>query len=30
MIEPVRDGWAIALGLVVLAGAVLFWWKTWR
>ncbi|HJR01448.1 MAG TPA: LPXTG cell wall anchor domain-containing protein [Methylomirabilota bacterium] len=30
MIEPVRDHWIIALGIVVLLGALLVWWKTRR
>ena len=27
MIEPIRDHWAIALGIVVLALAVITWWQ---
>jgi hypothetical protein len=30
VIEPIRDSWAIALGLVVLVGALLVWWSTRR
>lgn len=30
MIEPVRDHWIIALGIVVLLGALLVWWKARR
>lgn len=30
MIEPVRDHWVIALGIVVLLGALLVWWRTRR
>ena len=30
MIEPVRDHWIIALGVVVLLGALLVWWRTRR
>jgi LPXTG-motif cell wall-anchored protein len=30
VIEPVRDHWIIALGIVVLLGALLVWWKTRR
>jgi hypothetical protein len=26
MIEPIRDHWAIALGLVILVAAVVVWW----
>jgi LPXTG-motif cell wall-anchored protein len=28
MIEPIRDNWVIALGVVVLIGALLVWWRT--
>ena len=28
MIEPIRDNWVIALGVVVLLGALLVWWWT--
>jgi LPXTG-motif cell wall-anchored protein len=27
MIEPIRDNWVIALGVVVLLGALLVWWR---
>jgi LPXTG-motif cell wall-anchored protein len=30
MIEPIRDNWIIALGIVVLLGALLVWWRTRR
>lgn len=30
MIEPVRDHWIIVLGVVVLVGALLVWWRTRR
>jgi LPXTG-motif cell wall-anchored protein len=30
MIEPIRDNWIIALGVVVLIGALLVWWRTRR
>jgi LPXTG-motif cell wall-anchored protein len=30
VIEPVRDHWIIALGIVVLLGALLVWWRTRR
>jgi LPXTG-motif cell wall-anchored protein len=30
MIEPVRDHWIILVGIVVLLGALLVWWKTRR
>jgi LPXTG-motif cell wall-anchored protein len=30
MIEPIRDNWVIALGVVVLLGALLVWWRTRR
>jgi LPXTG-motif cell wall-anchored protein len=30
MIEPVRDHWVIVLGIVVLLGALLVWWRTRR
>jgi LPXTG-motif cell wall-anchored protein len=30
MIEPVRDHWIIVVGIVVLLGALLVWWKTRR
>jgi LPXTG-motif cell wall-anchored protein len=30
VIEPVRDHWIIALGIVVLLGALLVWWKARR
>lgn len=30
MIEPIRDNWIIVLGIVVLLGALLVWWKTRR
>jgi LPXTG-motif cell wall-anchored protein len=30
MIEPIRDNWVIALGIVVLLGALLVWWRSRR
>jgi len=30
MIEPIRDNWVIALGVLVLLGALLVWWRTRR
>lgn len=30
MIEPVRDHWLIALGIVVLLGALIVWWRVRR
>ena len=30
MIEPVRDHWIIVLGVTVLLGALLVWWRTRR
>jgi hypothetical protein len=27
MIEPIRDHWLIALGVVILIGALIVWWK---
>jgi LPXTG-motif cell wall-anchored protein len=30
MIEPVRDHWIIVLGVVVLVGALLVWWRARR
>jgi LPXTG-motif cell wall-anchored protein len=30
VIEPVRDNWVIALGIVVLLGALLVWWRSRR
>jgi LPXTG-motif cell wall-anchored protein len=30
MIEPIRDHWVIALGLVVLVGALVVWWRNRR
>jgi LPXTG-motif cell wall-anchored protein len=30
MIEPVRDNWIIVLGVVILLGALLVWWRTRR
>jgi LPXTG-motif cell wall-anchored protein len=30
MIEPIRDNWVIALGIVILIGALLVWWKSRR
>jgi hypothetical protein len=30
MIEPIRDHWIIVLGLVVLVGGLVVWWKSGR
>lgn len=30
MIEPIRDHWVIALGVVVLVGALIVWWRNRR
>lgn len=30
MIEPIRDHWIIVLGLVVLLGALVGWWRNRR
>lgn len=30
MIEPVRDNWIIALGVLVLLSALIVWWRTRR
>ena len=30
MIEPIRDHWIIVLGLVVLLGALVVWWRSRR
>ncbi|HTI55160.1 MAG TPA: LPXTG cell wall anchor domain-containing protein [Verrucomicrobiae bacterium] len=30
MIEPIRDHWIIVLGVVVLVGALVVWWKNRR
>lgn len=30
MIEPIRDHWVIALGVVVLVGALVVWWRSRR
>jgi LPXTG-motif cell wall-anchored protein len=30
VIEPVRDNWVVALGIVVLLGALLVWWRSRR
>jgi LPXTG-motif cell wall-anchored protein len=30
VIEPVRDNWIIALGVLVLLGALLVWWRSRR
>lgn len=28
MIEPIRDHWVIALAIVILAAAVVIWWRS--
>ncbi|HEX5528861.1 MAG TPA: LPXTG cell wall anchor domain-containing protein [Methylomirabilota bacterium] len=30
MIEPIRDHWVIVLGLIVLVGALVVWWRSRR
>ena len=30
MIEPIRDHWAIALGVAILVAAVIAWWQRRR
>jgi LPXTG-motif cell wall-anchored protein len=30
MIEPIRDHWVIVLGVVVLVGALVVWWRNRR
>jgi len=30
MIEPIRDHWVIVLGLIVLVGALVVWWRNRR
>lgn len=30
MIEPIRDHWVIALGIVILLAAVVVWWRAGR
>jgi hypothetical protein len=30
MIEPVRDHWVIVLGVLVLVGALVAWWRNRR
>jgi LPXTG-motif cell wall-anchored protein len=30
VIEPIRDNWVIALGVGILLGALLVWWRTRR
>jgi len=30
MIEPIRDHWVIVLGVIVLVGALVVWWKNRR
>jgi hypothetical protein len=30
MIEPIRDQWAIVLGLVIVVAALICWWRTRR
>lgn len=28
MIEPIRDNWVVVLGLIILVGAVIVWWRS--
>ena len=30
MIEPIRDHWVIVLGVLVLVGALVVWWRNRR
>jgi hypothetical protein len=30
MIEPIRDHWVIALGIVILVAALVVWWQARR
>jgi len=30
MIEPIRDQWVIAVGIVILVAAVVVWWRVGR
>ena len=30
MIEPIRDHWVIALGIVILVAALVVWWRARR
>ena len=30
MIEPIRDHWVIVLGVIVLVGALVVWWRSRR
>jgi LPXTG-motif cell wall-anchored protein len=30
MIDPIRDHWVIVLGVVVLVGALIVWWRNRR
>jgi hypothetical protein len=30
MIEPIRDHWVIVLGVIVLVGALVVWWRNRR
>ncbi|HET8533760.1 MAG TPA: LPXTG cell wall anchor domain-containing protein [Methylomirabilota bacterium] len=30
MIEPIRDHWIIVLGVIVLVGALVVWWRNRR
>jgi hypothetical protein len=28
VIEPIRDNWVVVLGLIILVGAVIVWWRS--
>lgn len=28
MIEPIRDNWVVVLGLIILVGALIVWWRS--
>ena len=30
MIEPIRDHWVVVLGVIVLVGALVVWWRSRR
>jgi LPXTG-motif cell wall-anchored protein len=28
VIEPIRDNWVVVLGLIILVGALIVWWRS--
>ena len=28
MIEPIRDNWVVVLGVIILLGALIVWWRS--